>query len=64
MVSGVLHLVDQDKYGDSNGQRYAFMRQNNVGTPKVEAVKERLDAVHPNSSVKAHPVDLNGYCAY
>lgn len=62
-VSGMLHLVDQDKYGDSNGQRYAFMRQKNVGTPKVEAVKERLDAVHPNLSVKAHPVDLNGYCA-
>lgn len=62
-VSGVLHLVDQDKYGDSNGQRYAFMHRRNVGTPKVDVVKERLDAAHPNLSVKAHPIDLNGYCA-
>lgn len=62
-VSGELHLVDQDKYGDSNGQRYGFMHRRNVGTYKVDAVKERLDVAHPNLSVKAHPVDLNGYCA-
>jgi len=62
-VSGVLNLVDQDKYGDSNGQRYAFMQAKNIGLAKVEAVKERLKAAHPNLSVTPHPVDLNRYCA-
>lgn len=62
-VSGVLHLVDQDKYGDSNGQRYTFMKAKNIGITKVEAVRERLKAAHPNLSVMPHPIDLNLYCA-
>lgn len=62
-VSGLLNLVDQDKYGDSNGQRYAFMQAMNIGVAKVDAVTARLTASHPSLSVKPHPVDLNSYCA-
>lgn len=62
-VTGELHLVDQDNYGDSNGQRYAFMRPENSGMAKVDAVKSRLDAAHPSMSVKRHQIDLNAYCA-
>lgn len=62
-VTGELHLVDQDKYGDSNGQRYAFMRPENSGMAKVDVVKSRLDEAHPNMSVKRHQLDLNAYCA-
>lgn len=62
-VSGVLNLVDQDKYGDSNGQRYAFMQAMNIGMAKVDAVTARLTAAHPSLSVKPHPVDLNSYCS-
>lgn len=62
-VTGKLHLVDQDNYGDSNGQRYAFMRPENLGRAKVAAVKERLNAAHPHLLVEQHPVDLNSYCA-
>lgn len=63
MVTGKLHLVDQDNYGDSNGQRYAFMRPENSGRAKVAVVKERLDAAHSHLLVEQHPVDLNSYCA-
>lgn len=62
-VTGTLHLVDQDNYGHSNGQRYAFMRPENPGMAKVTSVKERLDAAHPHLLVGSHPVDLNSYCA-
>lgn len=62
-VSGVLNLVDQDKYGDSNGQRYAFMQAMNIGMAKVDAVTARLTAAHLSLSVKPHPVDLNSYCS-
>ncbi|MDD5581463.1 MAG: hypothetical protein PHY16_19630 [Methylobacter sp.] len=39
-VTGEINLVDQDKYGDSNGQRYAFMRPENWEQTKVSAVKK------------------------
>lgn len=62
-VSGVLNLVDQDKYGDSNGQRYAFMQAMHIGVAKVDVATARLTAAHPSLSVKPHPVDLNSYCS-
>lgn len=62
-VNGVLRLVDRDKYGSTNGQRYAFMRPEDVGALKVEAVKARLRARHRSLIVTPHPTDLNTYCA-
>lgn len=61
-VKGTANLVDQDNYGESNGQRYAFMRLSNQRKSKVEVLRERLTAAHPNLSVFHHPVDLNSYC--
>ncbi len=63
VVTGRLNLVDQDNYGDSNGQRYAFMQPNNSGMAKVAAVKERLDTAHPHLLVEQYPMDMNSYCA-
>lgn len=63
MVSGMLHLVDQDKYGGTNGQRYAFMRPQNAGQQKVVEVAVRLKAAHPGLLVIPHVKDLNTYCA-
>lgn len=63
MVTGMLHLVDQDRYGSTNGQRYAFMRPQNAGQQKVVEVGVRLKAAHPGLLVIPHVKDLNTYCA-
>lgn len=62
-ASGTLALVDQDKYGSSNGQRYAFMCPTDVGQMKVATMKNRMEAAHPRLTVTDHPIDLNSYCA-
>lgn len=62
-VSGSLRLVDKDEYGESNGQRYAFMRATDVGELKVSSVLSRLKAAHSNLQISPHPTDLNSYCA-
>jgi hypothetical protein len=62
-ISGALHLVDGDTYGDGNGQRYAFMKQANVGTSKVEAVAGRLNAAHRTLAAQPHNLGMNAYCA-
>lgn len=61
-VSGELHLIDPDKYGESNGQRYAFMDQRGHGSFKAEVARERLKEAHPNLVVHAHRMDINSYC--
>lgn len=61
-ISGELHLVDGDAYGDGNGQRYAFMKPGNIGTPKVDAVAHRLTAAHPSLVAKPHEMGMNDYC--
>ena len=63
-VRGIAHLVDQDRYGSSNGQRYLAMRLQDVGLAKVAIVAERLRLAHgPALTVHEHPTDLNAYCA-
>jgi len=61
-ISGELHLVDGDAYGDGNGQRYAFMKPGNIGTPKVNTIASRLTAAHPSLVAKPHELGLNDYC--
>lgn len=61
-ITGHLNLVDQDRYGQSNGQRYAFMTENNVGNSKVDTLKARLIAAHPDLNAQAFAKDLNNYC--
>jgi hypothetical protein len=62
-VTGDARLVDADSYGDSNGQRYAFMRSDNAGQPKVASVVSRLAKAHPGLNVKPYQEDLNTHCA-
>lgn len=62
-VTGDARLVDADSYGDSNGQRYAFMSSENVGQPKVESIFSRLAKVHPGLKVEPFREDLNTHCA-
>lgn len=47
---GNLILVDGDRIEESNLNRQLFATENNLGQPKVEAAKDRLQAV--NSGVK------------
>ncbi|WP_457337190.1 hypothetical protein [Rhizobacter sp. P5_C2] len=61
-ISGALHLVDSDTYGDGNGQRYAFMKHANVGASKVEAVAARLNAAHHALAAQPHNLGMNVYC--
>ncbi|WP_028731322.1 ThiF family adenylyltransferase [Pandoraea sp. E26] len=62
-VTGDARLVDADSYSASNGQRYAFMSSDNAGKLKVEAVRARLAAVHPNLRLESYAEDLNTHCA-
>jgi hypothetical protein len=62
-VTGDARLVDADSYGDSNGQRYAFMRSENAGRSKVESIRARLAIAHPGLHVEPYPEDLNTHCA-
>lgn len=62
-VEGEVDLVDQDRYGPSNAQRYAGMQSENIEEFKVEVVKGRLQTAHPRLRVRPHPVDANTYCA-
>jgi hypothetical protein len=61
-VSGTLNLVDQDRYGQSNGQRYAFMSPADVGQLKSDSIKSRLSAAHQSLNVSGYAKDLNSYC--
>ena len=60
-VTGQLELVDQDLYGSTNGQRYAFMTAKDLGQQKVEVMRQRLAGALALTS-RAHGVDLNTYC--
>lgn len=61
-VSGRIDLVDPDPYGDSNGQRYAFMPPFTGNVMKVDSVRGRLGAAHPGLEIRPHAQDLNAYC--
>lgn len=61
-VSGELHLADSDKYGGGNGQRYAFMKESNIGVSKVATVAGRLTAAHPLLNAVPYDSGLNDYC--
>lgn len=59
---GAIALVDSDPYGDSNGQRYAFMAPIVGKVMKVDALKARLRSRHPTLDVTAHPLAMNDFC--
>ncbi|MES2928601.1 MAG: hypothetical protein V4843_17390 [Pseudomonadota bacterium] len=61
-VRGRLALVDRDPYGGGNGQRYAFMRREDVGLLKVNQMADRL-RLNTSAEVTPFAQDLNMYCA-
>ena len=60
-VSGRLHLVDHDAYGESNGQRYPGMQAGDLGGSKVAVMASRLRAQHPGLEVVEHATNLNHF---
>lgn len=62
-VTGTLNLVDADKYGTSNGQRYSGMSARDKSVVKVLAMSQRLEARHPGLRARPIEKDLNSYCA-
>jgi len=56
---GTLGLVDFDRVDVSNLQRQVLYTTTDVGRLKVEVAKERLDAMNPDVTVHALPVQLS-----
>jgi adenylyltransferase/sulfurtransferase len=55
---GTLGLVDFDVVDASNLQRQILYGTGDVGRPKVEVVRERIQAMNPDVSVELHRVQL------
>jgi molybdopterin/thiamine biosynthesis adenylyltransferase/rhodanese-related sulfurtransferase len=55
---GTLGLVDCDRVDISNLQRQVLYSTADVGRPKVELARERLQALNPEITVNAHAVEL------
>ncbi|MCS7142279.1 MAG: molybdopterin-synthase adenylyltransferase MoeB [Aigarchaeota archaeon] len=51
---GTIGLIDFDKVDLTNLQRQILFDTNDVGKPKVEVAKRRLEALNPNVSVKIY----------
>lgn len=62
-VSGSIVLIDPDLYDDTNGQRYAGMREQDIGRAKVAVWAERLSQAHPALSISAHTLGVHDYYA-
>ncbi|MBI2412875.1 MAG: ThiF family adenylyltransferase [Deltaproteobacteria bacterium] len=60
-VKGILHLIDPDKYDESNGQRYIGMRPGDSGIPKSLRAADRIRSRHKNLKVLNHDIDMNKY---
>ena len=56
---GTIGIVDFDVVDDSNLQRQVLFSINDIGRPKVEAAKERLEQLNPYIKYIAHNVHLN-----
>ncbi len=56
---GTLGLVDFDLVDASNLQRQVLYGTADVGRPKVEVARERIQALNPDVSVETHPVQLD-----
>ena len=56
---GKLGIVDFDVVDDSNLQRQVLYSVKDVGRPKVEAAKERLEALNPHIEIRTYNTMLN-----
>lgn len=55
---GTLGLVDFDRVDASNLQRQVLYGTRDVGRPKVEVARERLEDLNPDVRIEAYPVQL------
>lgn len=55
---GTIGIVDFDVVDDSNLQRQVLFGVNEVGTPKVEAAKARLQSLNPHIEIKTYNTQL------
>ena len=56
---GTVGLVDDDVVDASNLQRQVLYNTRDVGRPKVEVARERLEALNPDLTVRIHPTHLD-----
>jgi adenylyltransferase/sulfurtransferase len=56
---GTLGLVDDDGVSASNLQRQILYSTGDVGRPKVEVARERLQALNPDVRIQTHPGRLD-----
>ena len=56
---GTIGIVDFDVVDDSNLQRQVLFGVPEIGNPKVEAAKRRLEALNPNTHFILHNTHLN-----
>jgi len=56
---GTLGIVDFDVVDDSNLQRQVIFGVDSIGKPKVEAAKQRLEALNPHLKVILHSTHIN-----
>src|SRR5712671_4982989 len=52
---GTIGLVDDDRVALSNLHRQLLHGTKDVGRPKTESARERLEAANPNIAVRLHP---------
>lgn len=56
---GTIGIVDFDVVDDSNLQRQVLFGVNEIGEPKVEAAKRRLESLNPHIKLNLYNVHLN-----
>jgi sulfur-carrier protein adenylyltransferase/sulfurtransferase len=56
---GTIGIVDFDVVDDSNLQRQVLFGVESIGTPKVEAAKQRIESLNPHIKVILHNTHLN-----
>ena len=56
---GTIGIVDFDVVDDSNLQRQVLFGINEIGKPKVEAAKRRLESLNPHVKLNLYNVHLN-----
>lgn len=56
---GTIGIIDFDDVDDSNLQRQVLFDVNEIGKPKVEAAKRRLEALNPHVEFKLYNAHLN-----
>ena len=56
---GTLGIVDFDVVDESNLQRQVLFSVKDVGRPKVEAAKERIEGINPHIQVNAYNLQLS-----